>query len=378
MTSDAGDLVAAAEASPSSSRPTPTRPSGSGGCRRRRSTALVDADLMRMALPAAYGGPEADPLTMLTAIEIVARADGAAGWCTMIASTTSSQALFLPPEIGRADLRDADDRHRWRVRPERCPASSTATPSRSPAAGSGGAAPSTASGSSAACGATTTRSGCAGSRRPTSTFHDTWYTSGLRGTGSLDFSVDGVVVPLDRTMPAVRHRPRRRRPARRASRTSRCSPPASPRSAWASPGGRSTSSSRWPPASGRSSRRRRWPRARYTQVELARGRSRVAVGAGVPPRRGRHGVGPGRRRRAGRRAGARRDPPRRRQRRGARRRGRRHGVHPRRRLERLQRRACSSAACATPTSRPSTCRSPRSSTRPSVASSSTNPSTPPP
>ena len=34
------------------------------------------------------------------------------------------------------------------------------------------------------------------------TFHDTWYTSGLRGSGSLDFSVDGAVVPLERTFPA--------------------------------------------------------------------------------------------------------------------------------------------------------------------------------
>ena len=48
---------------------------------------------------AAYGGPEADPLTMLTAIETLARADGAAGWCSMIASTTASQALFLPPDM---------------------------------------------------------------------------------------------------------------------------------------------------------------------------------------------------------------------------------------------------------------------------------------
>ena len=34
--------------------------------------ALVDADLMRMCLPAAYGGPEADPMTMVEAIEAVA------------------------------------------------------------------------------------------------------------------------------------------------------------------------------------------------------------------------------------------------------------------------------------------------------------------
>jgi alkylation response protein AidB-like acyl-CoA dehydrogenase len=31
------------------------------------------------------------------------------------------------------------------------------------------------------------------------TFHDTWHAAGLRGTGSLDFSVDGVLVPVDRT-----------------------------------------------------------------------------------------------------------------------------------------------------------------------------------
>ena len=59
-------------------------------------------------------------------------------------------------------------------------------------------------------------------------------------------------------------------------------------------------------------------------------------------------------------------------------RGRRHRLHARRRLQRLQLATCCSAACATPTSRPSTCRSRRSSTRRSAASCSASTSTPPP
>src|SRR5690606_5903383 len=57
--------------------------------------ALRDAQLFRMCVPAVYGGPEADPVTLVRALEAVATADGAAGWCAMIASTTSSMSLFL-------------------------------------------------------------------------------------------------------------------------------------------------------------------------------------------------------------------------------------------------------------------------------------------
>ena len=32
------------------------------------------------------------------------------------------------------------------------------------------------------------------------TFHDTWYTSGMRGSGSLDYSVDAAFVPAERTI----------------------------------------------------------------------------------------------------------------------------------------------------------------------------------
>ncbi len=54
--------------------------------------ALVAAGLMRLYVPRAYDGPEVDPPTALGAIEEVSRADAAAGWCTMIAATTSSLA----------------------------------------------------------------------------------------------------------------------------------------------------------------------------------------------------------------------------------------------------------------------------------------------
>ncbi len=40
-------------------------------------------------------------MTMVAAIEAVSAADGAAGWCSMIASTTSSMAAFLPEATAR-------------------------------------------------------------------------------------------------------------------------------------------------------------------------------------------------------------------------------------------------------------------------------------
>ena len=63
--------------------------------------ALADAGLLRMCVPEVYGGPEIDPVTMVEAIAAIAHADGAAGWCTMIASTTSSMAAFLPADAAR-------------------------------------------------------------------------------------------------------------------------------------------------------------------------------------------------------------------------------------------------------------------------------------
>lgn len=165
--------------------------------------ALAGADLMRMCTPAAYGGPEADPVTLVEAIEAVALADGAAGWCSMIASTTSSMAAFLPaatadqiygdPAVvtggvfapngkGVAGERDGVDgftitgRWAWGSGTQHCQWVL------------GGA----------MCDDGTFR--LCWFPQGDVEFHDTWHTGGMRGSGSLDYSVDAVFVPAAFTM----------------------------------------------------------------------------------------------------------------------------------------------------------------------------------
>lgn len=162
--------------------------------------AMSRAGLLRMCVPTAYGGPEADPVTLVTAIETVARADGGAGWCAMIASTTSSLAAFLPastasqiygdPQVvtggvfapnGTGVAQDPDGfsvsgRWAWGSGTQHCQWIL------------GGA----------SCSDDTFR--LCWFPQSEVTFHDTWHTSGMRGSGSLDYSVDGTFVPDDFTM----------------------------------------------------------------------------------------------------------------------------------------------------------------------------------
>jgi indole-3-acetate monooxygenase len=161
--------------------------------------ALVAANLMRMCVPSAYGGPEADPVTLIRAIEAVAHADGAAGWCTMIASTTSSLSAFMHPDAAHELFADPTsvaggvfapngtgtaDRDGFRVS-GRWQWGSGTQHCRWVLGG-------------ALCDDGTFR--LCFTENDHVTFHDTWYTSGMRGTGSLDFSFDDVWVPANRTV----------------------------------------------------------------------------------------------------------------------------------------------------------------------------------
>ena len=161
--------------------------------------ALTDAGLMRLCVPSEYGGPEVDPVTVSDVVAIISHADGAAGWCSMIASTTSSMAAFLPPEgaseiyadpkvvtggvfapNGRGvvddDAVEVSGRWAWGSGTQHCDWIL------------GGA----------ACDDDTFR--LCWFPAADVTFHDTWHTGGMRGSGSLDYEVAGVRVPHHRTM----------------------------------------------------------------------------------------------------------------------------------------------------------------------------------
>jgi alkylation response protein AidB-like acyl-CoA dehydrogenase len=165
--------------------------------------ALSDAALMRMCVPAVYGGPEVDPVTMVEAIEAVAHSDGAAGWCSMIASTTSSMASFLPEASAREIYGDPSSITGGVFAPN----------------GKGVATTKDGVDGFAVTGRWAWGSGTQHCRwvlggalcddgtfrlcwfpQSEVTFHDTWHTSGMRGSGSLDYSVDDVFVPAERTI----------------------------------------------------------------------------------------------------------------------------------------------------------------------------------
>ncbi|MCU1504950.1 MAG: putative oxidoreductase [Ilumatobacteraceae bacterium] len=171
--------------------------------------ALAEADLLRMCVPKVYGGPEADPRTLIEAIEAVAAADGAAGWCVMIASSTSSLSVFLDEDWARRIYGD-----------RRTITGGTFAPNGTGTAVDGGW---RASGRWMwGSGTQHCRYITGGTNVVTSrgselhvmffdaddvTIHDTWHTAGLRGTGSNDFSVDGAFVPTGRTLQPLSSRP---------------------------------------------------------------------------------------------------------------------------------------------------------------------------
>lgn len=59
--------------------------------------ALTDADLFRMYVPAALGGPEVDPLTAMAAIEVLATADASLAWCAHVSTANAWQLATLDP-----------------------------------------------------------------------------------------------------------------------------------------------------------------------------------------------------------------------------------------------------------------------------------------
>ncbi len=173
--------------------------------------ALHDMQAFNLQLTAAYGGPEADPLTHLRVIEALSRGDASSGWVAMVGSESSACInAFLAPAVIRRML----------VEPAAPAAALTVVGSGKAARTAGGYRVDGhwrfASGArhagfiGAFCvvhdGATPlTRDNGAPLTRMVFApacdveFHDTWHTSGLCGTASDDFALSNVFIPEECT-----------------------------------------------------------------------------------------------------------------------------------------------------------------------------------
>lgn len=160
---------------------------------------LVGSGLLRAFVPAAYGGPELHPVVFARAVEAIATADGATGWCTMIGGTTSSLAWFLHPDAAAEVFADPTSTAAGVFAPlgHGVVGRDTVTVTGRWPWGSGTRHSDWILGG-VICDDAIFRL-CMFARDDV-TFHDTWHTLGLAGSGSGDFSVSGATVPLARTV----------------------------------------------------------------------------------------------------------------------------------------------------------------------------------
>jgi alkylation response protein AidB-like acyl-CoA dehydrogenase len=172
--------------------------------------AMRDAGLFHMLIPESLGGREADPIAAARAVEEIALADASAGWCVMLAAQSTGFAGLLPPEEARAVFGDGGiiagtARPIGRAVAVSEPADGYIVSGRWPFA-SGSSHADWFMGECVVYDGEQVRRDADGNEvtravfvpRNAVTVHDTWHTTGLRGTASNDFSIEGVFVPAAR------------------------------------------------------------------------------------------------------------------------------------------------------------------------------------
>ena len=171
---------------------------------------LKQARVFRMTMPRAWGGAELDPLSQLHIVEALSAADASVGWCVMIGCDSGYLSGFLDQQVAREMYPDLD----------MVTASSLIPRGRAVKVPGGYRVSGRWPFSSGCQHSAWIVGGClvydAGDQprlRPNGvpetrqcflpadavSILDTWYTTGLRGSGSHDFTVSDYFVPEERT-----------------------------------------------------------------------------------------------------------------------------------------------------------------------------------
>ena len=182
---------------------------------------LKAAGVFRMPMPAAWGGPEMSPRAQNEVVEILSAADASVGWCVMIGSDAGFYAAFLEQGAARALYPDLDMVTAGLLQPA---GRAVRVPGGYRVSGRWGF-------GSGCTHADVIVGGCLifdGDQpvltegglpqfrvmlAPASSFQvlDTWYTTGLAGSGSNDYTTQDLFVPAEHSF-SLLEAPRRREP----------------------------------------------------------------------------------------------------------------------------------------------------------------------
>jgi alkylation response protein AidB-like acyl-CoA dehydrogenase len=170
---------------------------------------LKSAGVFRMPMPAAWGGPEMSPRAQNEVVEILSTADASVGWCVMIGSDAGFYSAFLEDAAARALYPDLDMVTAGLLNPagRAVPVPGGYRVSGRWAFGSGCTHADVIAGGCLVfdgdqpvldeAGLPTARVVLA----PAPAFEvlDTWYTTGLAGSGSHDYTTQDLFVPAERS-----------------------------------------------------------------------------------------------------------------------------------------------------------------------------------
>jgi len=181
--------------------------------------ALVEASLFRLWTPRELGGFELDPISGLRVIAALSELDGSVGWNVMISSAYSFFAGRLPAPVAKDIYGDRRAAVAGQLQPGG-KAEMIAGGYRASGRWSFGSGSKQATWFLGQCIVQengTPRPGAAGFPEMRLVFvpadrcriHDTWYVSGLRGTGSHDYSIEGVDVSAEYCFDLLADRPTR-------------------------------------------------------------------------------------------------------------------------------------------------------------------------
>ncbi len=179
--------------------------------------AMMQAGVFRMAVPREYGGGEFDPMTQVRVVEELSRMEGSVGWLAMIGAAGGPMAAFLDPEVARRLFGQVNSVFAGQIRP---PQHAEVVEGGFRVTGRYRFASGCQHASMMTCGCVLFENGKPLLREdgqqkgrvmliPAAKVKiiDVWDTTGMRGTGSNDFVVDDVFVPLEESV-SVLERPR--------------------------------------------------------------------------------------------------------------------------------------------------------------------------